>query len=159
MSQPSRISAEIPPSVLSECQTRLKEALDLLFPYLISLQPEDRKVLPKMSDKSVAFVKKTVSYSVTNPEFTPNFLDIPELNRDLKLTEDLKPVFDVALQLLLAVEDTMILSGSEAYVAALMYYNSVKAAAKRGLPKSKPVYEDLSVRFPGGRRSGDDGQA
>jgi len=40
------------------------------------------------------------------------------------------------------------LVGSEAYMAALMYYNSVKMAAKTGQPNASSIYDDLSKRFP-----------
>jgi len=43
--------------------------------------------------------------------------------------------------------DTEMLSGSEAYVAALTYYNSVKQAAKMNVPSAKAIYEDLRKRF------------
>lgn len=45
------------------------------------------------------------------------------------------------------VNDTEMISGSEAYVAALTYYNSVKAAAKRNVPSSKAISDDLKKRF------------
>ncbi len=45
------------------------------------------------------------------------------------------------------LSDTITLSGSEAYTAALAYYNSVKQAAKANVPNTQPVYEDLRKRF------------
>ncbi len=44
-------------------------------------------------------------------------------------------------------------SGSEAYTAALQYYNFVKQADKNNVPAAKPVYEDLAQRFPATRRA------
>jgi len=41
------------------------------------------------------------------------------------------------------------LAGSEAYVAALSFYNSVKQAAKLNVPEAKTIYEDLKKRFAG----------
>jgi hypothetical protein len=43
----------------------------------------------------------------------------------------------------------MMLAGSEAYIAALAYYNSVKQAAKMNVPGARAIYDDLSKRFPG----------
>jgi hypothetical protein len=47
---------------------------------------------------------------------------------------------------------------SEAYQAALVFYNSVKMAARRDIPGAKAVYEELKKRFPGPKRKsrGDD---
>jgi hypothetical protein len=39
------------------------------------------------------------------------------------------------------------MAGSEAYVSALSYYNSVKTAAKMNVPGAKIIFEDLSKRF------------
>jgi hypothetical protein len=39
------------------------------------------------------------------------------------------------------------LAGSEAYVAALSYYNTVKLASQMDIPNSKTIYEDLKTRF------------
>ena len=39
-------------------------------------------------------------------------------------------------------------AGSEAYQAALMFYNAVKAAAAQDIPGAKEVYADLKARFP-----------
>jgi hypothetical protein len=43
-------------------------------------------------------------------------------------------------------------SGSEAYQAALIFYNSVKMATRQDIPGAKAVYEELRKRFPGTRR-------
>ena len=47
------------------------------------------------------------------------------------------------------VDDSLLLSGSQAYAAALAYYQSVKAAAKLGQPGAAVIADDLSERFPG----------
>jgi hypothetical protein len=41
----------------------------------------------------------------------------------------------------------MTLSGSEAYVASLAFYNSVKQAARINVPGAKAIAEDLKLRF------------
>jgi hypothetical protein len=43
----------------------------------------------------------------------------------------------------------MILSGSDAYAAALMFYNSVKIAKKSNVAKAGTIHDDHSERFPG----------
>jgi len=130
MTVENRVSFVIPHEVKEAVLQKLTEVDVLLKPFLIALQSEERKVLPKMSDGSILFVSKTLSYIKTESQFVPAYFeDICE-----KLTNDLS-------------SDTTLLSGSEAYVAALSYYNSVKNAAKMNVPGAKAIYDDLKKRF------------
>jgi hypothetical protein len=40
-------------------------------------------------------------------------------------------------------------AGSEAYQSSLIFYNSVKMAARQDIPGAKAIYEELKKRFPG----------
>lgn len=51
------------------------------------------------------------------------------------------------------LDDTMMLAGSEAYVAALAFYNAVKGVGRANVPGAALIYEDLRGRFPSGTRS------
>jgi hypothetical protein len=51
------------------------------------------------------------------------------------------------------IDDTVLVAGSEAYQAALVFYNAVKAAAAQDIPGAKEVYSDLKNRFPGAHKS------
>jgi hypothetical protein len=56
------------------------------------------------------------------------------------------------------LDDTVMTAGSDAFHAALAFYNNVRRAAKQDVPGAKAIYEDLKARFPGGhRRRGSDG--
>lgn len=152
MSTANRVSAEIPAAVVTEAMQKLMEVTQLLKPYLQALTVEERRVLAKMSDKTIAFVTKTEGYSVTNPEFAPSFMEVPEFGKDIHLVQEIKPLLDVCEQLASNLDDTSMLGGSEAYMAALLYYGSVKMAAKTGQTGAKPIYDDLSMRFPGPKK-------
>ncbi len=121
----------------------------VLRPYLIALTPEERKQLPKMSDKTVPFVEKTLDYAKSNPQFAPAYMSIPELKIDIDAVHTLTQLARPIDQLREGLGDTMMLAGSEAYIAALAYYNSVKQAAKMNVPGARAIYDDLSKRFPG----------
>ena len=56
-------------------------------------------------------------------------------------------------QLLQGVGDTVMLSGSEAYNEALIYYNAVKRAASEDIPGAKAEYEEMKNRFPGRKKT------
>ena len=126
----------------------------LLKPYLIALTPAERKNLPKMSDRSTPFVEKVLDYSRTNPEMAPAYLDVNELQIDVQSVRELNQLARQSQKLASGLDDTMMLAGSEAYVASLAYYNSVKVAARLNVPGAKLIHDDLKKRFEAqGRRS------
>jgi hypothetical protein len=47
-------------------------------------------------------------------------------------------------------------AGSEAYQSALIFYYSVKMAARQDSPGAKAVYEEVKKRCPGGKRKKSD---
>lgn len=141
------VSTEIPYKQLNDIVTKTQELKGLLKPYLIALNPEDRKRGLKMSDKSLPFVEKAAEYAKSRTEFTPPFMEVNELAIDLKAVNDLTQVYREVDQLCKDLNDTIMQSGSEAFAEALAYYNSVKQAAKMNRPQAKAVYEDLKKRF------------
>ncbi len=149
MNKENVVSIQIPANDLAEVIAKLKEINDLLKPYLVALTPEERQQVPKMSDKTRPFVDKVVDYAKSNPEFSPSYLNVDELDIDIKAVHDLTAILQVVQPLCNNLKDTEMMLGSEAYVAALTYYNSVKLAAKLNVPSAKAIHEDLSKRFEG----------
>ena len=149
----NQISVEIPQEVLTQISTKFQEIKDLLAPYMGTLTIEERKSLPKMSDKTVAFVTKVVEYSSSNPKFIPPMMEAEECKKDYKANQALLPLHAASLQVSEMMRDTIMLTGHEAYVQALYYYGSVKLAARAGDSEAKTITEDLSKRFPRGKAS------
>ncbi len=149
MSQQNNIAVNISAADLKIVTDAFKLIKTTLAPHLISLTTEERNALPKMGDKTVAFVNKVVDYTKTNPQFTPQFLDTSELEQDVNAVNTLRPLVAIANEIFTSLDDTAMLSGSEAYTAALMYYNNTKIADKGNVQAAKSVYSDLSERFPG----------
>ena len=118
-------------------------------PDLINLTVDDRHQLPKMGDKTIAFVNKSFEYASQNPNIVPSFLDLTEFAKDTAVVTSLKRILMPLEQLNEKLSDTNLLAGSEAYMAALVFYNAVKGAAKAGQPGMKNIYDDLQSRFPG----------
>ncbi len=143
----NRISIEIS----GEAKTKVTESLngieEAIGGQLISLTNKDRVQLPKMSDGTIPFVEKVISYAKSSPEFLPPYVDVVEMDNDFTLVEALTDVLREVKQLHDNLEDTITLAGSEAYTAALSYYNSVKMAAKLEVPGAKSIQSDLSKRF------------
>lgn len=119
------LTAEDKAAVLAAIAT-IKQKL----PFLIDLSPEDRRSLPKMGDKSRAFVSKAVEIASQNPDFLPRSFEIDEMRHDMELYEALQPIAFALTQLQELVDDTQIAAGSEAYVAALTVYNYARASGQ-----------------------------
>ncbi len=100
-----------------------------------------------MSEKTVSFVEKAINYAESRPESVPFYLSVEEMKIDFRAVNDLKQILREAQQLCTALNNTIILSGSEAYTAALAYYSAVKQAAANNVPHAQAVYEDLKKRF------------
>lgn len=141
------LSVVIPAAELTEIQNHVKELHDLLAPYVISLSTEQRKKLPKMGEKNTPFVQKALEYSKSNPEFAPKLFDTREFEIDLNAVADLKSILRPLAQIFSTIDDTSMLSGSEAWLAACRYYRSVQDAAKMNEPGAKEIAEDLGKRF------------
>ncbi|MEW6499355.1 MAG: hypothetical protein AB1589_43810 [Cyanobacteriota bacterium] len=114
-------------------------------PFLIDLTVEERKALPKMGDKSRAFVSKALEVATQNPDFLPRSFDIEEMRRDVELFESMYPIVMAMMQLQELLDDTYMTVGSEAYGAALSVYNYAKASGQgAGL---EAVVDELGQRF------------
>ena len=141
-----------------EAMTTISQALTAIrqnLPELINLKEEERHVLPKMGDKTVAFVNKNLEYAKQNPRVVPGFLDMVEFEKDVIAVNDFRKVLIPLQQLVEKLNDTTLQAGSEAYTAALIFYNAVKGATKAGEPGMKNVYDNLQSRFPGHTKTND----
>ena len=149
MPEENRVSIEL----TEEQKTNINNGIDAIESAfedrLIALSKGERQQLPKMSDKTIPFVDKTLAYVKSNPEFAPPYMDSEELDVDFQAVKDLNLIYNRLFQLISNLDDTIMLSGSEAYVTSLQYYNTVKVASRMNIPGAKVIYEDLKTRFPG----------
>jgi hypothetical protein len=143
----NKISFTIPDAVITDVTEKLTAIDNALRPYMIALTPAERQEIPKMGDGTFPFVQKCLSYCQSNPEFSPPFINFEELLSDMKVYEQLIPLYRIVFQLENKLNDTSMEAGAESYMSALAYYNSVKLAAKSDVPGAKAIYEDLKKRF------------
>lgn len=141
------VSIKLTDEEVQQVQQAVQTLKSVLDGKLITLKPKEKQRLPKMSDGSIPFVEKALEYTRMNPEFKPPYVDVDELSTDLAAVKVLNAIFQPLAQLVADIESSILTSGSEAYVAALAYYNSVKGAAKSNVPNAKTVADDLSIRF------------
>ena len=149
MTQKNEIAVVIPQADLEQITNLLTQLKAALAPYLHPLTADEIKSIAKMGDKTVAFVNKVKDYTLTNPEYTPAFMSVPDFNVDIDTVNQLTPIYKSLQQISDDLNDTCILAGNEALMAALMYYGNVKFNASQGQASAKSIYEDLSKRFPG----------
>lgn len=143
----NKINFVLPDEVVTQAQQKLEEVSALLQPYLIALTPDERRELPKMSDKTIPFVEKTLDYTVSDPQFAPPYMNKEELANDMKAHGQLTGLFRTVQQLNNGLDDTAMQAGAESYINALSYYNAVKQASKMNVPGAKSIYGELSKRF------------
>jgi len=116
---------------------------------LVTLLPKQRQQITKMGDSSIPFTKKAMDYARSNPEFLPPFVKIEEFEIDFKAARMLDGLFQSMSQLTAQIDDSMLLSGGEAFAAARAYYATVKTAAQHNTPGAKVIVHDLAERFAG----------
>jgi hypothetical protein len=145
--QENRISITVSPEDLEALQTAVATMQTILAPYLITLNPTDRQTLAKMNNASLPFVQKVMDYATTNPQFVPAYIDLPELKKDVDAVDTLLQIYRPLEQLFTNLDHTVMLCGSEAYVASLTFYNSVKQAAKLNVLGAEPIANDLKTGF------------
>lgn len=135
-----------------EAKNNIQEAMKTIYanlPKLITLSNEQRIVLPKMGDKTLAFVNKSLEYARQNPGIVPQYLDMTEFAKDVEAVNSLFQIITPLHKLQEELDDTILLAGSEAYTASLVFYSALKSALAAGQSGLKNIYDDLSSRFPG----------
>jgi hypothetical protein len=71
----NKISIEIPAAEYQAIMEHLNNAQAALSKYVIALTPAQRMGLPKLGDKTLAFVNKTAEYANSQSKFVPSYLD------------------------------------------------------------------------------------
>jgi hypothetical protein len=112
-------------AVLAAINT-IREKLD----FLIDLTPEERRTILRMGDRSRGFVSQALNVAEQNEDILPRSFDVAEMRRDVELLAALEPIMAALSQLSELVEDTYMAVGGEAYAAALLVYQFVRAAGK-----------------------------
>jgi hypothetical protein len=143
----NRISISLSQADVEAINQAITTLAEKFQPILIALEADDKKNLAKLGEKSVAFVEKTMQYTESNTEFLPAFIDAAEMKKDFTAFNVLNGFLRPLQQITKNLDDTATLCGSEAILASLTYYNSVRQAVKMSVPNASAIYDDLSQRF------------
>jgi hypothetical protein len=150
--QQNLISATLSDAVVAEVENHLRAIAGLIGGILHNLEPKERQAMAKMGDKTLAFVQKALQYAGQDGALLPSYVSLPEAERDLALTRQLDAVLKLMAPLCQSVQDTVMLAGSDAYIAGLGIYGHIKAAAANNVQGATSIAQDLANRFPGKTR-------
>lgn len=143
----NRVSISLSQADITAINAAIATLAEKFQPILIGLEADDKKNLAKLGEKSVSFVEKSMQYAESNAEFLPAFIDAAEMKKDFAAFNVLNGFLRPLLQITKNLDDTATVCGSEAILASLAYYNSVRQAAKMSVPNASAIYDDLSQRF------------
>ena len=143
------VNQAIPAKILADAIQSIRDTRASLAAYLISLTPEERAALPKMGDKSQAFVGKAAEYAKSLPTLMPQYLDVAALVVDASVNADLLPLYLELNGFLTDVDSTRMEAGSEGYTASLVAYGALKMAASLNQPGAQAAVAELEPRFAG----------
>lgn len=143
----NRLSLDITDAQKAQVTTDTNKLAGSTGGFNVVVDKEELKSLPKISDGRIPFVEKAVQYAVSNAEFLPPFADVPEFQKDFKTFMDLRELARPLKQIIDNLENSMMVSGSEAYEAARNYYKSVQFQAKMGVPGAQTIFDDLRRLF------------
>jgi hypothetical protein len=114
-------------------------------PFLLDLTPEERRSLPRMGDKSRAFVTQALTVAEQNADILPRSFDTAEMRKDVELMQALEPILLAVAQLHELIDDSFVEVSSEAYAAALAVYQYAKASGRGAALDS--LLDTLGQRF------------
>ena len=115
--------------------------------HLVTLTKDEQGELFRIGDKSIAFINRSYEHIEQNPQLTPDYVNVEEMKVDIDAVETLRKVLNPINLVVSALNDSIMLSGSEANLPALAFYNYIKGAARMNVPGAKAIYEDLKKYF------------
>lgn len=138
------ISVQLSDQDLAEVDQALA-TLQRVFAALVVLQPQQRRELTKMGDKSEAFCRQTLELLAANPQIVPSSLRLAEAQADLQALDRLRPRLLQLSQLVERADDSLLALGSDVMTAALEGYGLLKLSGKSEALKG--ARRELSSRF------------
>ncbi|MBI2568729.1 MAG: hypothetical protein HYV63_17045 [Candidatus Schekmanbacteria bacterium] len=147
----NRIDLVLSPEQLAEAVGHL-QALDALCSgFDIALTDEERRSLPKLGDKSLAFVTKALEAAETHADLLARNFDIADFRRDVTLYQQGESLSLRLVALQRALDDATMQAGSEAFQAALLVYGYLQKQQDSD-PGVSAMVTELGERFAAQRR-------
>ena len=141
------ISTEINPQSFREI-TEMIKAIRNKMPYLTDIDSSSQLLLPKLKEEQVPFAEKCLIHAQNVPSIAPSYIEIDEFEKALTLFLELQKVQVEIHKLAEMVDNTIAVSGSDAFVAAISIFKSVrKNADNDAIPQIKSILFDLNNAF------------
>lgn len=122
-------------------------------PFLVSLTDDERRSLPKMGDKSIAYVQKGYDFAQQNTEKLGPDFGMDDYTEDFELEVQLREVAGALKQVTAEVDDTLVALRSDLMVRSNFAYAMMKVLGKvtGGFEEMR---KDMGMRFKGqGRKA------
>ena len=132
------ISAEFPQDKETDAITHITAAIDDM-PFLIKLDKGIKRSMMSLDDSHTQYVEKCLQYGQRNAGIVPSYVNIGELDKDFTLFTQKQSISRDVNRFAEMVNDTRIAAGTDAYLASVSIYNSVKQAEKWEYPVAKPL--------------------
>ncbi|MBS3769325.1 MAG: hypothetical protein KGY70_14470 [Bacteroidales bacterium] len=116
-------------------------------PFLIDMTPEERQSRSVMNSARKPFVEKTIAYGEKDPRIVPNYVDIEEMKKSMKLYEQLVALGAEFKRVGEGLSDTAAAIGENLWTGGLSIYDSSKTASRNGVPGIDSVLNDLKAFF------------
>lgn len=117
------------------------------FPFLIGLTSDERMKLPKMGRKTLDFVEKALIHGKEHADKMPPYVDTAGMERDMVLFKQIRRLLSNVAPFVSKLMDTEMRLGAEAYAMGRVIYNTVKGAAKAGVPGMQTIANDLAKQY------------
>lgn len=145
----NRINIQISAADDTAITTAVNTLVSKLSPYLQTLTDEERKGGLKMGVKDVSFIDKGSSYGNQFNTVIPPYVSLSNLAIDVAAVNKLNSYLRPIATLVRSMEDSIMISGSEAMEAALLVYSALKGAAHNNVNGTQEAVNDMAERFPG----------
>jgi hypothetical protein len=140
------ISQTISQQDLNDIKTAI-QAIQTKLPFLLGLSEEERKSLLKINNSNKTFSEDVAKELPALIKDLPPRINLPELQKDLALFEQLDQLRSTLEDIVGRITDTQIVAGNEAYIASLDAYRSIANNAKSSVAGAQTAYDKLKTRF------------
>ena len=111
------------------------------------LSDAERRRLLGSGVRRYGFIDKVSDLAGVNSAFIPPFMSLEELKKLIRQIEELRDISSLLQQMLRINMDNLLATGDEAFRLALMYYNSVRDAARRRVAGADALFKILQLFF------------
>ena len=148
---PNRISATLSDDEVSRVLT-LMDDMEKSMPFLLALEQNERKVMPKFGDSRIGFINQGYELIKQDNSFIPSSFSVEEMGKDVILLNQMRTILTRFGRLSQKMRDTYLTVGSEAYKASLIVYDNGKTNAT---PEVMPIIQSMGELFQNAKKEPD----